>query len=348
MPKLKKTESNLFRAWYKGKQFYGKTEAEAKAKRDEYKYECEHGIEQQKPISVFDYAEIWLKTYKKNVTSKTYNNYASVIERMTAIIGDKLISAVTPNDIKRVWNNFAGCSQSLIDKGRFLYSAIFKSAIENGYCKQNPVDSPSVKPHKGTSGSHRMLTREEINLIKTVPHRCQAGTMIMLLAGLRRGEMLALEKSDVHDDRIFVTKAVRFEHNRPLITDTKTELSDRSLPLFAPLKPVFDVVDGYVLPDANGGLCSEQAFKRAWWSYMHVLSQVAGHKISFRPHDCRHTFVTTCRDKGVDIHTCMTWCGHADEKMILKIYDHVTEDRELRAAEILYGKNKRPKQLKNS
>lgn len=335
--KLTKNKSDLYRAWYKGKQFYGKTQAEAEAKRDEYKHECEHGIEQIKQMTVYDYSTQWMKTYKLNVTEKTFDNYAAIIDRMTDVIGEKYLSAVTPNDIKLVWNQFAGKSQSLIDKGRFLYSAIFKSAVENGYCRTNPVLSPSVKPHRGTTGTHRQLTKEEIKLIETVPHRCQNATKVMLYAGLRRGEMLALEKSDCHDERIYVTKAVRFVRNRPVVTNPKTASSVRSLPLFAPLKPVFNEVEELVLPDANGKLCSEQAFKRTWNSYMHTLSVAAGHKIDFQPHDLRHTFVTNCRDKGVDIHTCMMWCGHTDEKMILRIYDHVSEERELSAADTLYG-----------
>ena len=34
-----------------------------------------------------------------------------------------------------------------------------------------------------------------------------------------------------------------------------------------------------------------------------------------------------CRDAGVDINTCRRWMGHADAKMILKVYDAVSEDR---------------------
>ena len=51
-------------------------------------------------------------------------------------------------------------------------------------------------------------------------------------------------------------------------------------------------------------------------------------EIRFRPHDLRHTFVTDCRDRGVDIKVCMAWCGHASERMILKIYDHPSKNRE--------------------
>lgn len=52
MAKLKKNDKGYFTAWYHGKQFRGKTEPEAKAKRNQYKYECEHGIEKQEPITV--------------------------------------------------------------------------------------------------------------------------------------------------------------------------------------------------------------------------------------------------------------------------------------------------------
>ena len=34
-----------------------------------------------------------------------------------------------------------------------------------------------------------------------------------------------------------------------------------------------------------------------------------------------------CRDTGVEINTCRRWMGHADAKMILKVYDSVSEDR---------------------
>jgi hypothetical protein len=35
-----------------------------------------------------------------------------------------------------------------------------------------------------------------------------------------------------------------------------------------------------------------------------------------------------CRDNGVEINTCIHWMGHADAKMILKVYDSVSELRD--------------------
>ena len=375
----KKPQANgLYRYWYKGKQFWGTTDPEAKQKRDDYKYECEHGIEKPDPISVVDLADKWLSA-KAGIEKRTYNQYVTIMEKMTDTIGDKLVSAVSPADIKKIWKLYDGLSQSYISKAKFLYKGLFQYAMDNKYCVSNPLLAESAKPHSGTRGTHRCLTKTEINLVETVPHRCQTAAMIMMKAGLRRSEILALKKSDIHDDRIWVTKAVKFANNRPVVGDTKNESSERSVPLFAVLKPFIDDVENYILPDKDGAICSETAFVRTWESYMtdlsthlngiqkrwyhrtkewkethqkeytHYLELKEQKKeteaeeyrlcgwidVSFRPHDLRHTFVTACRDRGVDIKVCMDWCGHASEKMILEIYDHPSETRENTAISLM-------------
>ena len=73
---------------------------------------------------------------------------------------------------------------------------------------------------------------------------------------------------------------------------------------------------------------SETAFQRGWESFLHALSIAAGHPVIIRAHDLRHTYCTMLRDAGVDIHQAIIWMGHADEKMILRIYDHPGRTRE--------------------
>ena len=53
------------------------------------------------------------------------------------------------------------------------------------------------------------------------------------------------------------------------------------------------------------------------------------------PYDLRHSFCTMCRDNGVELNTCIKWMGHADAKMILKIYDEFNDGRSEREAERL-------------
>ena len=336
MAKLKQRTDGYFRAWYKGKQFLGKTAQEAEAKRNAYKYEIEHGIEQIKSISLFDFVEQWLPVAKANVTKHTYNHYALIMEMLTDECGEKQISSITPQDIKKVWNKFQGKSQSYINKARYLYNGMFSSAIEEGYCRTNPCTAKSAKPIKGTKGTHRCLTDEEIHLIETTPHRMQFAAMIMLKAGLRRGEMLAIDKSHIHDDKIWITEAVQFGNNQPKVGKTKTESSVRTVPLFSALKPFVDTMDDkYIISNRTGGICTKKSFEQCWKSYMRCLSEKAGHEISFRPYDLRHTFITKARDKGIDIHIVMGWVGHSSEHMILQIYDHPSADRETIAIAVM-------------
>lgn len=51
--------------------------------------------------------------------------------------------------------------------------------------------------------------------------------------------------------------------------------------------------------------------------------RMTGYKsFTVQPHDLRHSFCTMLRDAGVDMKQTIEWMGHADEKMVLRIYDH--------------------------
>ena len=89
MAKLKQRPDGYYCAWYKGKQFLGKTPDEAKAKRDTFRYEMEHGIEKQEPITVFDLCDQWLPVPSRQSTvhlCQTHGGRIYVIEPCTKAI----------------------------------------------------------------------------------------------------------------------------------------------------------------------------------------------------------------------------------------------------------------------
>ncbi len=59
--------------------------------------------------------------------------------------------------------------------------------------------------------------------------------------------------------------------------------------------------------------------------------------VNIRPHDLRHSFCEWCITNGIDPKTVSSWMGHADQKMIMQVYDHVTNERETKAIEKLNG-----------
>lgn len=326
---LKQRPDGRYACRYKKKTFYGSSAREALALRDQYMRLEAAGQLPRHAVTVRDYALKWLPLYKSGVSEKCYNDYAKQLESIFPSIGDMLLADVTVDDAAAVWRHYAGYSASTIKRARMLYVALFDAAVENDLCRKNPFRSKFSSPPRGSSGSHRALTDEEINLILTVPHRFQLAVLIMLYAGLRRGEVLALSSDDIDlsAGMIHVDKAVRFDSNQPIISDPKTEAGRRSVPVLSALRPFLVDFSGLVAPSASGSIMSEVAFRRAWSSYLTALSRAAGHPVSIRPHDLRHTYCTMLRDAGVDMKQAMLWLGHADEKMILRVYDHVRDAR---------------------
>ena len=326
---LKQRSDGRYACKYKNKTFYGSSSKEANDLRDAYIKKEKAGQLLRQELTVRDYALKWLPLYKSSVSEKCYNDYAKQLDALISCIGHQLISRVSVDDAAAVWQHYSGYSASTIKRDRMLYVALFDAAIENELCHRNPFKSKFVQPPRGTSGSHRALDDDEVSLILRVPHRFQLAVLVMLFAGLRRGEVLALSSDDIdlRHNIIHVDKAVRFDSNQPVLSDPKTEAGKRDIPILSTLRPFLEHHTGLIAPSASGSIMSEVAFRRAWASYLFALSSAAGRPVSIRPHDLRHTYCTMLVDAGVSIRQAMAWLGHADEKMILRIYDHVRASR---------------------
>lgn len=389
MPRQKKPKQRAdgrYCCKYKGKQFFSYDPDDAVRQRDAYKYRCEHDIDEIRKISVKEYASEWLPLHKEGkVQLDTYNQYAILFEKLNSVIGNIHMSSVTPDDVARVWKIFNGQSKSQIKKAGSLYRSLFDSAIENGYCRRNPFKSESVTAPKGSEGSHRAIEDWERQLIETTPHRMQLAALVMLYAGLRRGEICALQFNHVHDNYFHVFQALSFAGAEPEVKGTKNDYSMREVPVLAPLQPLFfdeygkpKKSFGYIISCKDGSMCTEAGWKRAWESYIAALETALNgeHKrwyhrtkewkaahpdewatyenlcrtkpkdaeeyrlmgwkpVTIRPHDLRHSFCEWAITNGVGPKTLMKWMGHCDERMIMKIYDHVMAKREDAAVDLL-------------
>ena len=327
--RLKRRKDGRYCCTYHGKQFLGRTEDEAFAKREEYKRQlaAERYLRSDQQ-SVGEYADYWLPVHKADVTPNTLHGYQSILAHVLPPIADMTLAEITTDDIAEVFARLSGMSASYIHKARILLKAIFQSAVDAGYLLRNPCAAESIKPPKGTRGTHRAITDEERQLILDTPHRMQLPALIMLYCGLRRGEVLALTAADFLGDQLLVTKAVTFRGNRPVVGKTKTDAGNRRVPVPSILRPFLADLSGPVAKGATGQPMTEQAWQRGWEGYLRALSAAAGRPVSIRAHDLRHSYCTMLRDAGIDMHQAIIWMGHADEKMILRIYDHPGYTRE--------------------
>ena len=356
-PTLKRRKDGRYKCVYHGIQFYGNTPEEAFAARDEYKLDEQRGFKNQ---TVEDYALPWLKRSYPAVSDSTYAGLAIHLQHLIDQIGKKRIADIIPSQIKDVYaKEYAGLSNSYIRSAKQLFCALFDAAQADGLIRYNPARDKTAKPHKGSKPKERILTKQERIWIETLchDHRMHPAVMCMLYAGLRPQECKALKIErdvDFENDIITVRSTAHIDGLKYAFSgEMKTDWSNRRVPLFAPLKQALQGKQGYLITSAHGQPVTIQTWKTAWQSYIFNM-ETAINGIQKRwygrtkdqqtkkeagelpawidfdivPYTLRHAFCAFCRDNEVDINTCRRWMGHADAKMILKVYDSVSGDRE--------------------
>jgi integrase len=332
-------KDGYYHAEVAGHHIKARTEAELVAKKKQY----EKRGAVINPQTLTEYAEYWMPIHKASVKPSTYNGYLSVLTATIRPIGDVYLHALTSDHIAEALAALNGKSASYIHKARILLIEILDSATDAGYMERNPARAQSVKPPKGTKGTHRAITPQERTLIESTPHRMRLAALIMLYCGLRRGELLGLQAGDIQGDSLTIRRAVYYVSNQPRISSPKTEQSNRTVPapdFVLQMLPKMNR-DCFILTGTKKPM-TEQVFTRAWDNYTRAVG------ISVRCHDLRHSFATWLRDSGIDMHQAIIWMGHTDEKMILKVYDHPGTDRETAAKNALFSalssRNALPKQ----
>lgn len=344
---LKQRSDGRYKVKYKGVQIYGSTQKEAIQKREEYKRQLALGEQlRERGIQAGEYSLRWLKTHKGNVTPAVRDAYRRHIRRFCtfapdkAQLGDLPLKDITASDIKAYFDSLAGMSFSSVRGYTGTVRAVFRAALADRVILHNPAQE--IAAPRAHRGSHRALDPWEMELVRNVPHRAQLAALVMMYAGLRRGEVLALDiDRDVDFQRglLHVREAVRFiGQHKPELVDPKTEAGTRTIPLFKPLADALRGHHGLLLPSASGTLMTQSAWKRCWSSYMNALSEARNgstrrwHQgewlpVDIRAHDLRHTFCTILYNAGVDVKTAQRWMGHADAQVTMQIYTHLTADR---------------------
>lgn len=365
--RLKRRSDGYFVCRYKDQWFYSLDEDECLELREEYKR-----LEKQALISVptvAEFAEKWIDRAYPSIAATTKNGLKIHLKKLTDSIGEKLITAVKPSDIKGIYGEkYLGMSNSYIKAGKQLFCALFDSAVADGYLRANPARDRTAKPHKGTEHSHRAITDQERRWIETLctDHRAYPAIITMLYAGIRPQEAKALtiEKAvDPEAGVIHITQtAHRDGNNQYKITNQgKTKNAIRDIPLFPPVSAALKGRKGLLITTAHGKQITSTTWRNAIESYRVCMETAINgmnrrwygrtkeHKkiladggtlpawIEFTvvPYDLRHSFCTWGRDHGVELHTMIEWMGHADAKMIMKIYDEVRDNRSKTEAEKL-------------
>lgn len=379
-PRHKKRDDGRYRtkAYYqdpltgarKEKYFYGDTFSEADKKKRDFLRQLETGISPDAfSITVSEYVEKWLQLRAKKdagrKTSRNYNTHAREAARLTSAFGKKQLRHITQSDLQSILLSRQGMSKKAINSTYTTLHQIFLAALGDRLISFDPM--ATLEKPSGTAGSHRALEEWEKSLILShwPSHRGGLFAIIMLLTGLRRGELCALswENVDLDARTITVTESISDNNGTPVRGKPKTEASVRVLPILPPLLPILQQharPSGPVCPGLHGEYMSASASDSLWSSFRYHLAVIlcgvpkssvtrcnlkaikdhpdlyseknpkyVWKDLTFRMHDLRHTFCTMLYDADVDVKTAQLLMGHSSVDVTMRIYTHLSQQRKL-------------------
>ncbi len=348
----------------KYKTVYGTTQKEADEKAELIRAGLRKGLDMSADRDSFGlWAERWIELHSAEVGHGTMSAYRGAVNQLRPLFF-LAISKVRPLDIQLIINGLAKkhpvtgkpASKRTLETVQGAARQIFALAIDNRVLDYNPADCTHI-PASASAEKRRALTQEEQGWILHTPHRAQRAAMIMMLAGLRRGELIPLTWRDIDLDArtIRVDKSVEMVHGRSnQKSGGKTATSTRTVDIpqlladylcgekekdFAGTGPVI-TFDRLVCPNAQGKIHNTTSWRRLWESYIKELNfrhgtfltppkskmQPGGVPMTIPPitaHWLRHTFATMLYHAGVDVLTAKEQLGHSDIKTTLEIYTHL-------------------------
>lgn len=337
------------------KSVYAKSPAELKEKETAVRLQLGRGLDvlsQRDGFSVW--ADDWLRLKEKEgVTCRQMDNYRRAVRLWKEELQGYEIGQVRADDIERVL-------LALVDKGLAqrtvnLYRSAIRQIMQRAVGRVipiNPEKQVSLAAVGRQEEQRRALTAEEQQWIWDTPHRGQAVAVIMMLSGLRRGELAALTWNDVDLEArtITVNKVMQYDSNGvpSLRHVTKTDAGMRTVDIPQRLANYMAELPRdnlLVIHSARGSVMTESAWAKLWRSYMRVLNEKYGTRTpadlermkSGRPgpkkldmtippitlHWLRHTFCTLLYLAGVDVVQACAQMGHADVSTTLRIYTHL-------------------------
>ncbi len=222
-----------------------------------------------------------------------------------------------------------GMSASSFNKCIDAIRAIFDLACEQGAIAENPArglrKAPVRRKHLELPSVAQFQQLVERIASAGARQSLDCADMVRLLAysGARLKEATALRWRDIDRGR-----------SRLAIAGTKSESSDRFIPLFPPLDALLHEMRRR---QGAGSLDARILRVRECRGALRSACRALGIK-RLTHHDLRHLFATCCIEAGVDIPTVSRWLGHADGgTLAMKTYGHLRQEHsQAQAAKVLF------------
>ncbi|MBS4053240.1 MAG: site-specific integrase [Thermaerobacter sp.] len=340
--------------------YYDTTRAGVVVKRDEALRGIKAGT-YVKPTK--ETVEAWLKTWldayvAPSVRPKTWEGHESIIRvHLVPALGQIDLRALQTNQVQRLLNDkmASGLSPRTVELIHTTLKSALKQAQLEGMVTRNVADH--VRKPKGDNKEIRVLTAAEMDQLIAVALADRLGPVVitMLGTGLRLGEVLALEWSNVNlqDSLLQVqhtavqTKTPTKSKRQKLIQSPKTDSGKRAIPLPADVVSILrqwsatqaqeKLKLGSTYTDSGRVFTSSVGTPLLQRNLARKLSELAA-KANIKhvnPHALRHTYATRLLEANVHPKVVQELLGHTDITLTLNTYSHVMPEIKKAAAKAL-------------
>jgi integrase len=344
----------------------GKTKADvtARVRELESQREAQTVTKAGQRWTVEQWLEHWLAEIAKPALRHNAWDAYRIAVRVHAIpaFGSRRLDKLRPDHLQALYNKMiaSGRSPSTAHQVHRTLRTAFGLAVESGYMSKNPATrkiSPKVRKVKITPYDEDEIRK----LIDAALTRFGGVRWIIALAlGLRQGELLALQWSDVNLDRGLLTVShsrarPQYRHGcnpfcskghpgwcpdkvriNPERGETKSDASQRTIGMPAELTRL---LRAYRAQQAAARLEAGDLWQDGDWVFTNLLGEPLQNISDYRRwkalirdagvrdarlHDARHTAATTLLLLGVSERAVIDMMGWSTAKMTL-VYQHITD-----------------------
>lgn len=311
----------------------------------------------QRPFD--EYFRNWLDTYvKAHCKERTYDLYEAAFRLyLLPAFGQKDIAAIAREEVKRLAYGMLaqGKGRGYVASVMVPLSEMFTHAIEDGHIDHNPCSKILRKTRKEEGeqrqkGKGSFLTCQELGVLLWTcqEHFPASYPFVSLLArtGLRVGEAVALQWSDIDYHGRFIDVQRTFSHGR-LTTpksgkgrrvDMSQQLTDTLKALLVErkkeaLRQGWGEVPPRVFLSKEGAPLDQAHFYNRVWR--RLLAKAGLRYI--RIHDLRHTFASLLIQNGESLAYVKDQLGHHSIQITVDTYGHLVPGGNRQAVDKLDG-----------
>jgi len=216
-----------------------------------------------------------------------------------------------------------GLSASRVETILQVLRNVLKHALEDEYIQINPCDKMGSYCGERNKKVNPLTIEETQQLLENATHlplELEALYTTMIFTGLRIGEVLALEWTDIDFETrmLKITKQLHYKRKEKILGPPKNgservvRLSPRTVEILKRLHEEKGV-SKLVFPNKNGSYLTHSKVDR--W-----LRRVAPKPVT--PHDLRHTYATLRLAKSDNLVDVSSQLGHKRIDITLKVYTH--------------------------